>query len=94
MPGSLRLVVLTAAVALGGALVFGVVEAVSGPDLGAHETELALAERGRGQPETYRCDRLWLDYWDYRCRWREPAVGWVVIDVRVGRDGVVERSVG
>lgn len=35
-----------------------------------------------------------FDYWDYRCRWEEPATGWIVIDVRVDRGGVVERSVG
>ncbi|HET9214448.1 MAG TPA: hypothetical protein VFN93_06815 [Gaiellaceae bacterium] len=93
MPRSLRLAVLAAALALVGALVFGVVEAVAGPDLGAHETELALAAHGKGRPESYQCERLWLDYWDYRCRWEEPAVGWIVIDVRVDRDGVVERSV-
>lgn len=79
--------------ALAVALVIGVVEAVAGPDLGTHETELALAADGRGRPESYHCERLWLDYWDYRCRWEEPATGWVVVNVRVDRNGVVERSV-
>ena len=93
MPGSLRLAVLAAALALAVALAVGVVETVAGPDLGAHETELALAADGRGRPASYRCERLWLDYWDYRCRWEEPATGWVVVNVRVDGNGVVERSV-
>lgn len=93
MPGSLRLAVLAAALALAGVLAVGVVEAVAGPDLGARETERALAAHGKGRPESYRCERLWLDYWDYRCRWEVPATGWVVVNVRVDRNGVVERSV-
>jgi len=93
MPRSLRLVVLVTALAFVAALVFGVAQVLAGPALGADETERALAAHGKGRPESYHCDRLWLDYWDYRCRWEEPATGWIVIDVRVDADGVVERSV-
>ena len=85
--------VLATALALVASLAFGVAQVVAGPALGAHETELALASHGKGRPESYHCERLWLDYWDYRCRWEEPATGWIVIDVRVDGDGVVERSV-
>ena len=84
---------LVSALALIGALVFGVVEVAAGPALGADETERALASHGKGRPESYHCERRWLDYWDYRCRWKEPATGWIVIDVRVDGNGVVERSV-
>jgi hypothetical protein len=87
MPRSLRLVVLATALALIAAPVFGVAAVVAGPALGADETERALASHGQGRPESYHCDRLWLDYWDYRCRWEEPATGWIVIDVRVGGGG-------
>jgi hypothetical protein len=93
MPRSLRLVVLATALALVAALVFGVAAVVAGPALGADATERVLASSGHGRPASYHCDRLWLDYWDYRCRWEEPATGWIVIDVRVDDDGVVERSV-
>ena len=85
--------VLATALALVAALIFGVAQVVAGPALGAEATERALASSGHGRPESYHCDRLWLDYWDYRCRWEEPATGWIVIDVRVDRSGVVERSV-
>ena len=85
--------VLATALALVTALVFGVAAVVAGPALEADETERALASHGKGRPESYQCDRLWLDYWDYRCRWEEPATGWIVIDVRVDGSGVVERSV-
>jgi hypothetical protein len=93
MPRSLRLVVLATALALVASLAFGVAQVVAGPALGANETELALASHGNGRPESYHCERLWLDYWDYRCRWEEPETGWIVIDVRVDGDGVVEHSV-
>lgn len=93
MPRSLRLVVLATALALVTALVFGVAAVVAGPALGADETERALAAHGEGRSESYHCDRLWLDYWDYRCRWEERATGWIVIHVRVDGSGVVERSV-
>ncbi len=85
--------VLATALALVAALVFGVTAVVAGPALGADETERALASHGKGRPNSYHCDRLWLDYWDYRCRWEEPSTGWIVIDVRVDGSGVVERSV-
>jgi hypothetical protein len=93
MPRSLRLVVLATALALIASLSFGVAQVVAGPALGADETERALASHGKGRPESYHCERLWLDYWDYRCRWEERATGWIVIDVRVNGSGVVERSV-
>jgi hypothetical protein len=93
MPRSLRLVVLAAVVALVAALVVGVSQVLAGPALDAEETERLLAAGGRGRPASYHCDRLWLDYWDYRCRWEEPATGWIVIDVRVDGEGIVERSV-
>ena len=93
MPRSLRLVVLATALAVVAALVFGVAAVVAGPALEADETERTLASHGKGRPASYHCDRLWLDYWDYRCRWEEPATGWIVIDVRVNDEGVVERSV-
>jgi hypothetical protein len=90
---SLRLTLATLALALVGLLAFGLTSAISGPPLGARETERALAVWGEGKPGSYRCERLWLDEWDYRCRFENAAMGWIFLEVRVDRDGIVERSV-
>lgn len=93
MSRSLRLALAALGVALVGVLAFGLAAGLAGPALGAQDTERALAEAKEGRPGSYHCDRLWLDYWDYRCRFENAATGWIVIHVRVDRDGIAERSV-